>query len=227
MDLKVLAEEATDRIADFDDLGGRIENRQAELAASADNGEIAQTEPLHNQHQTPTDSPKSNKRIIAAAPEGMPDEAIHENAPSKGNVYYDVTAQNFFSEFIRWIEENGNHIRKASKITPVFDKLGASHDPKAISLINNRNQHIQMSISGSGLIPESKKYTPDVYKKLNNSLISMRSAAERSADQLLKSGNCEDEIKEIQKHLHEVREIALKEIERRDKEKKRLESETR
>lgn len=225
MDLKVLAKEATDRIASFNDLGGRIENRQAELAASADNGEIAQTEPLYYQHQTSTDSPKSNKRIIAAAPEGMPDETIPENAPSNGNVYYDVTAQNFFSEFIHWISENGNHIRKASKITPVFDKLGASHDPKAISLINDRNQHIQMSISGSGLIPESKNYTPDVYKKLKNSLKSMRSAAERSATQLLKSGNCRDEIKEIQKHLYEVRGIALKEIERIDKE--RLESEIR
>jgi hypothetical protein len=107
----------------------------------------------------------------------------------------------------------------------VFDKLGASHDPKAISLINDRNQHIQMSISGSGLIPGSKKYTQDVYNKLANSLMSMHSATERSATQLLKSGNCKDEIKEIQKHLYEVRGIALEEIERIDKE--RLESETR
>ncbi|KAK7219778.1 hypothetical protein V2G26_007781 [Clonostachys chloroleuca] len=219
MDLKVLAKEATDRVASFNDLGGRIENRQSELAASADNGEIAQTEPLYYQHQTSTDSPKSNERIIAAAPEGMPDETIPENAPSNGNVYYDDDAPNFFSEFVGWISENGNHIRKASKITPVFDKPGASHDPKAISLINDRNQHIQMSISGSGLIPGSKNYTPDVYNKLANSLMSMHSAAERSATQLLKSGNCKDEIKEIQKHLYEVRGIALKEIERRDKEK--------
>ncbi|CAG9954305.1 unnamed protein product [Clonostachys rosea f. rosea IK726] len=221
MDLKVLADDIISWLARLDNLNYQIEIGQAELAASASKDKIAQTKPSYCQNQISTDSPKSEEGILsAAALESIPDETISENAPPNGNLYYDKNVQKFFSDFVDWISKYGRLSQKAklsSRITQLLGKPDASHDPKALKLIKDENQPIQLSILRSELIPGSDNYTLDVYDKLEKSFMSILSAAQCSATQLLRYGNCEEKITEIRKQMNEVREMVINEIGRMDK----------
>ncbi|KAF4956623.1 hypothetical protein FSARC_11528 [Fusarium sarcochroum] len=168
-----------------------------------------------------------------------PSMMSNEDAPAayrtrtKVIVYYDGYVQGFFDELVRFISSSRNLMRKAKMAARVaqIKKLaeqevsedGDKSDNALFSLryMSSRRSG-PMSISRSG----AKDRQSDVYDNLDKGLEFVQSMCEHGAHQLLRDGDCNDEISKMQKRLGEVLEMAKTEMERVQREEPELAKET-
>ncbi|RTE68677.1 hypothetical protein BHE90_016944 [Fusarium euwallaceae] len=148
-------------------------------------------------------------------------------------VFYDSFVQGFFNELVRFVSSSRNLLRKAKMAARVAQiKKLAEQDPSEngsngedelspLRYMSSR-RYGPTSISRNG--PNSEP--PDVYDKLDNSLVFVQSTCEHGAHQFLRDGDCNDEISTVQKRLAEVLEMANKEMERVQREEPELAKET-
>ncbi|CVL08224.1 uncharacterized protein FMAN_14147 [Fusarium mangiferae] len=119
-------------------------------------------------------------------------------------VYYDTYVQSFFDDLVRFVSSSRNLMRKAKMAARVA----------LIKKLADSRRFGPMSISRPG----AGDQPPDVYDKLDKGLEFVQSMCEHGAHQLLRDGDCNDEISKVQKRLTEVLEMAKTEMERVERE---------
>ncbi|ENH75628.1 hypothetical protein RAB80_016991 [Fusarium oxysporum f. sp. vasinfectum] len=135
-------------------------------------------------------------------------------------VYYDSYVQSFFDDLVRFVSSSRNLIRKAKMAARVAQskKLaeqdvsegGSNYDalPSLRYMSSRRFGPMSISRPGAGDQP------PDVYDKLDKGLEFVQSMCEHGAHQFLRKGRCDKKIREVQKGLTKVLEMAETETER-------------
>ncbi|RSL75555.1 hypothetical protein CDV31_017414, partial [Fusarium ambrosium] len=148
-------------------------------------------------------------------------------------VFYDSYVQRFFDELVRFVSSSRNLMRKAKMAARVAqikklaeqdvseDGSNGEDDLPSLRYMSSR-RFGPMSISRNG--PSSGP--PDVYDNLDKGLEFVQSMCEHGAHQFLRDGDCNDEISKVQKRLAEVLEMAIKEMERVQREEPELAKET-
>ncbi|RSL52788.1 hypothetical protein CEP51_014999 [Fusarium floridanum] len=148
-------------------------------------------------------------------------------------VFYDSYVQGFFDELVRSVSSSRNLLRKAKMAARVaqIKKLAEQDVPEDGSngeyelpslryMSSRRFGPMSMSRNGPNNGP------PDVYDNLDKGLEFVQSMCEHGAHQLLRDGDCNDEISKVQKRLTEVLEMANNEMERLQREEPGLAKET-
>jgi hypothetical protein len=160
-------------------------------------------------------------------------------------VYYDSYVQKFFDDLVRFVSSSRNLMRKAKMAAKVAqikrlaeveipaddnasgdDKGGLDALPSLRYMSSRRfSPMVGMGRSAFGASGMGDQ-TPDVYDKLDKSLETVQSTCEHGAHQFLRDADCNDELKKIQQRMAEVLELAVKEVERVEREDPELAKET-
>uniref|UniRef100_L2FNJ8 Uncharacterized protein n=1 Tax=Colletotrichum fructicola (strain Nara gc5) TaxID=1213859 RepID=L2FNJ8_COLFN len=164
------------------------------------------------------------KRVRTASVMSGEDNQSRYRSKTQVTVFYDEFVEKFFEDLVKFVSASRNMMRKAkmaAKVASIRRMAELEHgdeddDAGDGSMKADTNASLAAAPVDEAL--PSLRNVPDVYDELDKHLEYVQGTAEHAAHQFLRDAHCREEIANIQRRLIETKELAVKEMDRIEKE---------